>query len=220
MAAIRAGLLLVLFCLMPGAAIVAADDPNAAGRALIERFLTDVKTLAGDFEQSVLDAEGEVLDVSSGTIEIERPGRFRWATVEPYEQWLVADGLNIWSYDVDLAQVTVKPQADALTNTPALLLGGDSSALEAFDIERTLSDGGMTWVRLVPVDTSSGFRQVELGFVGEELSRMVFLDSLDQQTVVSLSAVSLNDGIDAARFEFTAPEGVDVVGTPAVAETP
>ncbi len=220
MALFRTGLCVVLLCVFPGAVIVAADDPNAAGRELIESFLTDVRTLEGNFEQSVLDAEGEVLDVSSGTIEIERPGRFRWATVEPYEQWLVADGLNIWSYDVDLAQVTVKPQADALSNTPALLLGGDSGALEAFDVDRTLSDGGMTWVRLVPVDTSSGFRQLELGFVGQELARMVFLDSLDQQTVVTLSAVSLNDGIEASRFEFTAPEDVDVVGTPAVPETP
>ncbi len=201
-------------------ATLATEDPNTAGRLLVESFLTDVTTLSGSFEQSVLDPEGAVLDTSSGTIDIERPGRFRWATMEPYEQWLVADGLNIWSYDVDLAQVTVKPQADALENTPALLLGGDSSALEDFRVDQTVREGPMTWVRLVPVDADAGFRQVELGFSGDKLARMVFLDSLDQQTVVALSAVTVNAEIDAARFDFVAPEDVDVVGTPAVAESP
>lgn len=213
-------LILLLAVLAAAAPGFAADSADSAGRQLVERFLTDVSTLEGSFEQSVLDAEGEVLEVSSGTIEIERPGRFRWATIEPYEQWLVADGLNIWSYDVDLAQVTVKPQADALANTPALLLGGDESALDEFSVASSVSDRGMTWVRLVPVDTSSGFRQVELGFVGDELSRMVFLDNLEQQTIVSLSDVTVNEAIDASRFDFEAPEDVDVVGTPAVAESP
>jgi len=35
-------------------------------------------------------------------------------------------------YDVDLLQVTVKPQEEALANTPALLLGGANDALSQF----------------------------------------------------------------------------------------
>ena len=110
------------------ARLVAADA--SLGETLVTGFVTDVTTLSAGFEQSVLDAEGALIDTSSGTIEIQRPGRFRWATDEPYQQQVIADGLNVWSYDVDLAQVTVKPQADALANTPALLLGGDADAQE------------------------------------------------------------------------------------------
>lgn len=208
--------LILLLGIVFAAPAFAASDTEA-GRDLVERFLNDVRTLTGSFQQSVIDADGAVLDSSSGTIDIERPGRFRWTTSEPFEQWLVADGLNIWSYDVDLAQVTVKPQAEALENTPALLLGGDSDALDDFVIEATETRGEMTWVRLVPADTSSGFRQVELGFAGDLLSRMVFLDTLEQQTVVALSELRYNETLDANRFEFSVPEDVDVVGTPAVA---
>ena len=187
------------------------------GRELVERFLSDVTTLNGSFRQSVIDPDGAVLDASAGTIAIARPGRFRWTTSEPFEQWLIADGLNVWSYDVDLAQVTVKPQSEALENTPALLLGGSSDALEDFVVDLTETRGEITWVRLIPVDTSSGFQYVELGFAGDLLSRMVFLDTLDQQTVVALSELRYNEELDADRFEFSVPDDVDVVGTPAIA---
>lgn len=195
-----------------------AGDADS-GKSLIEAFVTDVVTFAGDFEQTLLGPNGEVLEVSSGRLEIHRPGRFRWAYTEPYEQWLVADGLNIWSYDVDLEQVTVKSQAEALANTPALLLGGSAAAMDAFEYDGSSQDGGLTWVRMRPVDTQSGFTQLELGFSGTTLTRMVFFDNLEQTTIVTLSAVSVNEAIDAAQFVFVAPENVDIVGTPAVADT-
>ena len=194
---------------------LAADANDEAGRQLVDSFVNDVITFAGSFKQSLIDAEGQVLEVTSGTLEIQRPGRFRWAYAEPYEQWLIADGLNIWSYDVDLEQVTVKPQAEALANTPALLLGGAETAMEQFEYQGTTSDEGMTWVSLVPVDTSSGFKKVELGFADTTLTRMVFFDNLEQTTFVSLADVAVNEPIAAERFEFAVPEGVDLVGRPA-----
>ena len=111
--------------------------------------------------------------------------------------------------------MTVKPQVEALANTPALLLGGAQTAMEQFEYQGTTSDEGMTWVSLVPVDTSSGFKKVELGFADTTLTRMVFFDNLEQTTFVSLADVAVNEPIAAERFEFAVPEGVDLVGRPA-----
>ena len=194
---------------------LAADSGDEAGRKLVDAFVNDVVTFAGSFEQSLIDAEGQVLEVTSGTLEIARPGRFRWAYAEPYEQWLVADGLNIWSYDVDLEQVTVKPQGEALANTPALLLGGAETAMDQFEYQGTTSAEGMTWVSLAPIDTSSGFKKVDLGFSDTTLTQMVFFDNLEQTTYVSLADVAVNEPIAAERFEFAVPDGVDLVGRPA-----
>ncbi len=188
-----------------------------AGEKLVTDFVSDVITLQGRFEQSLIDAEGAVVEVSSGTLEIERPTKFRWTYSDPYEQWLVADGLNIWSYDVDLAQVTVKPQAKALANTPALLLGGGSEALEQFRFDGSMIENGTTWVRMLPVDDSSGFNRLELGFFDGQLSRMVFFDNLEQTTLVALYDVVVNEPIDALQFEFAVPEDADLVGVPLVA---
>ena len=203
--------------LLVGQLAQGADED--VGRKYVDNFVADVVTFQGNFEQALLDADGQVIDKTTGTLEIQRPGQFRWSYIEPYEQWLVADGLNVWSYDVDLAQVTVKPQASALANTPALLLGGSPGALEQFTYEESYVEADTTWVRLTPKNTESGFERVELGFNDGTLHRMVFFDNLEQTTLVDLSEVSVNLPIDADRFNFVAPEDVDVVGTPAVAVT-
>lgn len=197
----------------------AAEPQRDDGQQLVDSFVTEVITLSGRFEQSLIDAEGRVLETTRGTLEIQRPGRFRWAYTEPYEQWLIADGLNIWSYDVDLEQVTVKPQADALANTPALLLGGSDAAMDQFEYEGSSEENGLTWVRLLPVNTESGFRKVELGFDNERLSRMVFFDNLEQTTFVALDDVAVNEPIEPERFAFAIPDGVDVIGQPANIES-
>jgi outer membrane lipoprotein carrier protein len=188
------------------------DDP---GVKLVENFLTEVITFEGSFDQSLQDAEGTIVERTSGTLEIERPTRFRWSYTEPYEQWLVADGVNLWSYDLDLEQVTVKPQAEALANTPAMLLGGSADALEQFDFAGTTEEQFTTWVRLEPKDKDSGFDAVVLGFMDGLLRRMVFYDNLGQITFVGLHDVRVNEPIDSERFEFSVPPGVDLVGTPA-----
>ena len=196
-----------------GVTAAAADD----GEALVNAFVNDVVTFAGEFEQSLLDPDGRLLETTSGTLEIQRPGRFRWVYEEPYEQWLVADGTNIWSYDVDLEQVTVKAQSEALANTPALLLGGSGEAMKQFEYDGSAVEDGVTWVRLLPVDTESGFRRMDLGFEDRQLRRMVFFDNLEQTTIVVLKNVVVNEPLDPGHFEFAVPANVDVVGKPVAA---
>jgi outer membrane lipoprotein carrier protein len=188
------------------------------GAQLVDTFVNDIVTFQGRFEQSLLAPDGEVLERTSGTLEIQRPGQFRWTYIEPYEQLLVADGLNIWSYDADLAQVTVKPQEAALANTPALLLGGSKDAMQQFNNDGSFVEAGTTWVQLSPKNTESGFLRVDLGFKNDTLRRMVFYDNLEQKTLVALYDVAVNLPVESARFSFDVPADVDVVGTPAVAQ--
>jgi len=197
--------------------VVADDAVQDEGAQLVAAFVNDIVTLRGRFEQSLVDADGEVLERTSGTLQIQRPGQFRWTYTEPYEQQLVADGLNIWSYDVDLAQVTVKPQREALANTPALLLSGSEDALQQFNNDGSYVEAGTTWVKLSPKNTDSGFLRVELGFKHDRLYRMVFFDNLQQTTLVALHDVVIDVPFEAGEFVFDVPDGVDVVGTAAEA---
>ena len=214
---IRTFILLIVVA-FAGVDVAAQSSADELGETLVRNFITKVITLQGSFDQSLIDADGIVVDVTSGTLEIERPTRFRWSYSEPYEQWLIADGLNVWSYDLDLRQVTVKPQQDALANTPALLLGGAKDALAHFNFGGTTVEEFTTWVRLEPKDENSGFNRVELGFIDGELLRMMFFDNLQQTTLVALHDITVNEPIDAERFEFSVPDGVDVVGTPVTIE--
>lgn len=217
------GCLLVAMLSPASIAAGAGGGETRAGVAatVLERFVNDVVTMSGRFEQSLIDADDQVLETSEGTFEIQRPGQFRWSYSTPYEQLLVADGLNVWSYDVDLAQVTVKPQSEVLPSTPALLLGGAKNVLDDFEIVDSFEDRGTHWVRLVPHDQDSGFNTVELGFTDDVLTRMIFSDNLEQTTLVAMHDVSVNETLDSALFQFSPPEGVDVVGEPVTPdETP
>ncbi len=211
---------IVLFISLIFAALNVAAEATVdeMGEKLVNDFITNVITLQGRFEQSLIDAEGIVVEESSGTLELERPARFRWSYNEPYEQWLIADGRNVWSYDLDLQQVTVKPQQQALANTPALLLGGSEDALQQFNFGGTTVEEVTTWVRLEPKNSDNGFNRIELGFIDEKLQRMIFFDNLEQTTLVALYDVIINKPIDAERFEFLVPAGVDLVGVPIAAE--
>lgn len=193
---------------------VASAQETDDGRRLVENFVNDVRTLAGRFEQQLVDADNIVVDRSSGTIEIKKPGKFRWTYLEPYEQILVADGLNVWSYDVELEQVTVKPQEDVLASTPAQLLGGSQNVLEDFEYIGSFRDRDTVWVQLEPKSSENGFTKVELGFGNGQLAQMIFSDDLGQTTLIVLFDVELNNPIDEGRFSFTPPENVDVVGQP------
>jgi outer membrane lipoprotein carrier protein len=203
------GIVLVL-----GLARASFAQEESAGQQLIDDFVNDVQTMSGRFEQQLIDADDLVVDESSGTIEIQEPGRFRWTYLEPYEQILVADGLNVWSYDVDLEQVTVKAQAEVLASTPALLLGGSQNVLDDFEYIGSFEDRGTVWVQLKPETTDNGFTKVELGFNEGKLSRMIFSDNLGQTTLIAFFDLSLNESIDEHRFSFSPPDDVDVVGQP------
>ena len=179
------GILLIL-----GIVQASSAQQETEGQRLIDDFVNNVQTMSGRFEQQLLDADNIVVDKSSGTIEIQKPGRFRWTYVEPYEQILVADGLNVWSYDVDLEQVTVKAQAEVLASTPALLLGGSQDVLDDFDYIGSFSERDTVWVRLRPKTTDNGFTRVELGFNDGKLGRMIFSDNLGQTTLITLFDLS------------------------------
>ena len=206
--------------LFPGVFLIFATvqaslaQQDSVGQQLIDDFVNNVQTMSGRFEQQLVDADDIVIDQSSGTIEIQKPGRFRWTYLEPYEQILVADGLNVWSYDVDLEQVTVKAQAEVLANTPAILLGGSQNVLDDFEYIGSFQERGTVWVRLRPETTDNGFTKVELGFDEGKLSRMIFSDNLGQTTLIAFFDLSLNESIDAERFSFSPPDDVDVVGQP------
>lgn len=199
--------------------VTAEERAPEPGELLLNDFVENVHTFSGRFEQQLVDANNIVVEEANGRLEIQKPGRFRWAYVEPYEQILVADGLNVWSYDVDLEQVTVKPQAGLLDNTPASLLGGSGSVLEEFDYIGSFSDRETVWVRLRPKSTDNGFTKVELGFNDGVLRRLTFSDNLEQTTLIALFDVEVNAEIASEQFEFSPPDDADLVGIP-LAVTP
>lgn len=190
----------------------------------LDAYLANVKTLRAEFSQSVTDGRGQAVQQADGRFVIVRPGKFRWeltprtaAKGAGSPQLMIADGKNLWFYDADLEQVSVKPAATALTATPASLLSGDGNFHDVFRVASAGKRDGLTWVKVTPKGADADFREVQIGFVGNgtELKRMVLKDKLGQTVRLDFSTSVRNQPVADDEVKFTPPAGADVIGTPA-----
>ncbi len=185
----------------------AQDD----GVERLRQALANLDSLSAGFEQTVLDSEFTVDEVSSGTVEIKRPGRFRWDYTEPYEQLIVADGERMWIYEADLEQATVQSMDETLASSPAMLLTGSADLDEGFHLEDEGRQGRLYWVRLVPRVQDSEFESVRIGIGEQTIELMELRDNIGQTTRIEFHSIELNPPIDDGRFQFSPPEGTDVI---------
>ncbi len=197
-----------------GASAALALAPE--GTAL-DRFLDGLTSLRMQFTQVVVDAAGKELERGQGTLLVRRPGRFRWeyAPSNAGEQLLVADGTNLWFYDRELQQATVKPAAAALTATPVMLLSASGAELRAaFMIADVGAHDALSWVQVTPRSAAAEFASAELGFRGTQLMRLVIHDRLNQTDTLTFTAGTRGARISDAELRFAPPAGVDLIGTP------
>ncbi len=182
------------------------------GAARLDAFLSGLDSMRARFVQSLVDAEGRMLEESEGVLLLNRPGRFRLSYEKPYEQLYIADGERVWMYDRDLEQVTVRLQEQALGSTPALLLSGSEPLEKNFTIEELGTHEGYQWLRLKPRTRDSEFEYFRLAMEGDVLRAMEMVDGFGQTTRIYFYTVERNVPVRADAFKFTPPPGVDVVG--------
>ena len=207
-------------CTMMLCAVLAAlggAPLTAAAATALDNYLQDLASLRTEFTQVVVDARGQQLEAGAGTLLVRRPGRFRWEYTPQGAgpQLLVADGANLWFYDRDLQQATVKPAAAALGATPVMLLSGTIAELRAaFTITDAGAHDDLAWVQVTPRSSSADFSSAELGFRGTQLERLVIHDRLNQTDTLSFTHSERGARIADSELRFAPPSGVDVIGTP------
>lgn len=186
----------------------------ADARMQLDAFSAGLQSLAGSFEQSTRASAEAAPQSSKGKLAMKAPRLFRWDYQTPFEQRIVADGNNIWVYDIDLEQVSVRPQSFDESSSPLAIL----MDLSQLDIEFKVSEGGkrdgMDWLELRPRSAEPQFSKAELGFAGNQLRAMRVLDNLDGSTIYRFSDWQRNARLPPDEFVFTPPEDVDVVGQP------
>ncbi len=193
---------------------------TALERTSLDRFLDGLTTWQATFVQQLADGKGRTQSRSEGQILLSRPGRFRWelrpAGPGPtqFSQLLLADGRNLWFYDRDLEQVTVRPASAALASAPAALLAGGANWRDSFVIRGLPKSAGLDWLEVRPRKKNSEFRDARLGFAGLELRRMILKDNLGQVADVEFRDAKRNPVLASGQLEFVPPAGVDVIGAP------
>ncbi len=196
--------------------VVGASAAAAAASTSLDAYLDGLRTLRATFTQTVTDGRGQRVQQATGSLVILRPGRFRWELVPEGAvgpQLMIADGRNLWFYDRDLEQVSVK-EASALAATPATLLSGAGDIRELFVVEDAGRREGLQWVLVTPKRDEADFRAARLGFAGGELRAMVLEDKLGQTVRLDFTRSERNVPVAPAEVTFSPPQGADVIGTP------
>lgn len=191
---------------------------HADGLQALEAFVKTARTGRAEFTQVVTAPARQGRQartrMSTGSFEFSRPNRFRFEYRKPFVQTIVADGRTLWLHDVDLNQVTARPQSQVLASTPAALIAAapDLSSLRRdFELANAPDRDGLQWVLATPKAKEGQLTSVKVGFRGNELSALEILDSFGQLSVMKFDRLQLNVPVPAGAFDFKPPQGADVL---------
>ncbi|MFP5390984.1 MAG: outer membrane lipoprotein chaperone LolA [Gammaproteobacteria bacterium] len=194
-------------------ALLAAVDASAGALDQFKSFVGSTKSARGEFTQRQVkkNASAKASAPSSGTFVFARPGKFIWTYQKPYDQVLQADGEQLYIYDKDLNQVTVKKLGDALGSSPAAILFGSNDLEKNFTLSEAGERDGLEWLNAKPKAKDTSFEQISIGLRNGTPEAMELRDAFGQTSVLAFQKFEKNPNLGAQQFKFVTPQGADVV---------
>ena len=195
------------------AALAGAGLAQADGLAVLNQYLKTARAGTASFTQTVTNVNKPgPAKTSTGEFAFNRPRQFRFDYKKPFAQTIVADGKTLWMYDADLNQVTRRPQAEALSATPAALVAS-SNSIEAlqkqFRLESAPVKDKLEWVKAVPRQADNQIKDVMIGFDAGQLRRLEIVDRFGQRSIMEFGPFSASAA--KTSFRFAPPAGADVI---------
>lgn len=185
-----------------------ADDAEQR----LKTALKNMDNLSAEFKQTLLDEDKNIVQQSSGTLALQRPGKFAWIYTEPFEQRIIADGSELWVYDVELDQVTVKPMDESISNAPIMILMKESDVTQQFNVIEVGQRKFLYWIELEPQAKDLEYQRIFIGLDDGNLRAMELQDQFGQSTQIVFDNLRVGVVHNPATFKFVPPDGVDVYG--------
>jgi outer membrane lipoprotein carrier protein len=193
-------------------ALALSGSAYASALAQFKTFVSSTKSARGEFTQrQVKKTEGsKVSPPATGTFVFARPGKFIWTYQKPYDQQLQADGDQLYIYDKDLNQVTVKKLGDALGSSPAAILFGSNDLEKNFTLSEAGTRNGLEWLNAVPKAKDTAFEQISIGLRNGTPEAMELKDAFGQTSLLTFQKFEKNPNLGPQQFKFVMPKGADV----------
>lgn len=202
---------------------------HALAQSEISDFFRQLKTYSANFSQ-VVTQDDKVVQRSTGHVWLKKPLKFRWNYETPEKMQLVSDGKQFYHYDVDLAQVTVKPVTEVTDSALTTLLSDKERIEDVFRVKSFAAPAVKnrfpqyvtTWLahavlfyELSPKQNDSSDNQVKQVVIGltadRQLSVFYARDDFGENNFI-FSNIQQNSQLSKQPFTFKAPRGVDVFG--------
>jgi len=174
-------------------------------------FVANLNTFSAKFEQTQPDESLFALNRSTGYFSMKRPGQLLWVYEKPELQKIISDGRNVWVYDVDLDQATVRALANVEADFPLSWLLYKEPLSERFNIIPGSIKNGVSWYNLTPKE-GTFFQSLEVAIADGKMVQIWMYQNTDNVTKVVFNDIRQNQPVRDQQFDFQPPKGVDVIG--------
>ena len=158
------------------------------------------------------------MQVETGTVYLERPGKMRWDYESPEKKVFLVDGKFAWFYVPADRTVTKAPVREADDEQIPLLLLTGKTKLDRVCRRMELADvhvqaAGDMALRCLPTPAAGEqYREAVLEVDGEDhLVRLLVVEPGDVETEFQFAKWEENPTLPPALFHFTAPVGTAIV---------
>ena len=199
-------------------AVDGSCPPTAESIAAIQSRYDSIRDFRARFEQrtrSVVLAGSSRApeELSRGEVILAKPGRMRWEYREPEPSFVISDGASLWVYDVGARQATrVALDGGYLAGAALQLLFGEVRIGEIFEGLTTSCGPEGIVIELRPKEAASYERLTLVAQPGTGLVISTsIIDLFGNRTSIRFSELEFDRSPSPEMFEFTRPEGVEVL---------
>lgn len=202
-----------LFLTLP-VTLSAASEQTEKASNLLDKVRSDISAIYAEFRQQEIDINGMESEESSGKMWLQSPNQFRWEYIEPGPQLIIANGEQVWIYDEDLEQVTIKPQNSAANPIYVLLdkERTEKNYIIAMADELADANNSLQWVTMLPKVESDEIQKIWLGISTDNNIKVLKMKNrMDNTVIFTFSNIKRNPEIKTDLFNFIIPEGTDIL---------
>ena len=114
---------------------LAAQQASATPLQQLDAFSSGLDSFSARFAQTMFDANGRQEEFSEGVFYLQQPDLMHWKYEHPYPQLIVADGDTLWSWDIELEQITRREQSAAEQQSPLTLITDPERLRERYTLQ-------------------------------------------------------------------------------------
>ena len=199
-------------------ASAAPATPSAdAIAARVQAFYDQTKTFQAAFKQEYFIRMHDQHRTSEGRVAFEKPGKMSWKYDQPNGNRVVSDGRTLKVYDRENQQMFEQPVDKSQYPAALAFLMGQgeltrSFSLRLLDPATVKFEGG--WVlEGTPKDATPAYQKVLLyvDAATSQVRRVLILDAQGNRNRFDFNNPLVNTPVPSAEFNFTPPEGTQIV---------
>ena len=195
--------------------------PAAAADLTLEQILDRVESryagsgFKADFMQESTIKAMKISDFARGKVFVSYPGRMRWEYIEPDNQIIITDGLQLWIYRPDDNQVmTGKAPVFFRDGKGASFLSNIKLLRDKFDISLESKENDLFYtLKLLPREKTLDVTEIRLSIsrITYTVVRIITVNTYGDETRIELINFQFDVNLEGSLFSFDIPAGVDVL---------